>query len=115
MNAGNIARDKGQLMLTSDERDEIVSRFPAAKHLIRRISGSNEVINGPVRYCLWIQDQDADLAERIPLISDRLHIIRNYRATGSDRGKLGLNTPYKFERTITGDQSQLIIDRKSVV
>ena len=113
MNAGNIARDKGQLMLTSDERDEIVSRFPAAKHLIRRISGSNEVINGLVRYCLWIQDQDADLAERIPLISDRLHIIRNYRATGSDRGKLGLNTPYKFERTITGDQSQLIIPRVS--
>jgi hypothetical protein len=113
MNAGNIARDKGQLMLTADERDELISRFPDAKHVIRRISGSNEVINGLVRYCLWIGEKDAELAEKVPLISERLQVIRSYRATGSDRGKLGLNTPYKFERTITGNESQLIIPRVS--
>ena len=113
MNAGNIARDKGNLMITMEEQEHLTREFLEAKKLVRRISGSNEVINGLVRYCLWIEDGDADFAEDIPFISKRLESIREYRANGSERGKLGLATPHRFERTITGERHQLIVPRVS--
>jgi len=113
MNAGNIARDKGNLMITSVEKDCLLQDFPDAHRLVRRLAGSNEAINGLVRYCLWIKDDDAEYAQEILFIAERLEKIREYRANGSERGKLGLATPHRFERTITGDKCQLIVPRVS--
>ena len=87
--------------------------YPEAKQFCRRIMGSSEFINGIERYCLWINDRNADAALKIPPIADRIERVRRYRQSGSERGKLGVDTPYKFERTITGKMDQLIIPRVS--
>ncbi|MEL7128583.1 MAG: DNA methyltransferase [Pseudomonadota bacterium] len=113
MNAGNIARDRGNLMLNSDERDAIVAEHPKAEMLIRRLVGSREAINGLSRYCLWVEDANVELAWSIPPIAERLERIIEYRATGSERGKLGLETPHQFERTITGSTHQFVVPRVS--
>ncbi|WP_417844365.1 class I SAM-dependent DNA methyltransferase [Thalassospira sp.] len=113
MNAGNIARDKGNLMISSEEREYLIREFPSSLRLIKRISGSREVINGLIRYCLWIEDCDAATAEEIPFVAERLEKIREYRASGSERGKLGLATPHRFERRIVAKKDQLILPRVS--
>ncbi|KUO66907.1 MAG: lactate dehydrogenase [Alphaproteobacteria bacterium BRH_c36] len=113
MNAGNIARDSGNLMISLDEKNYLLQEFPIAQKLVRRISGSKEVINGLIRYCLWVEDSDAAHAEEIPFISERLERIREYRASGSERGKLGLATPHRFERRIVAKEDQFIIPRVS--
>jgi hypothetical protein len=111
MVAGNIPRDKGHFMLSLDDRDSIVAQYPEALHLFRKIVGSFELINGVERTCLWIDESQAALAKSIPMIAERLDAIRRYRQTGSERGKLGIDTPYKFERTIVGKVSQIVIPR----
>nr|MCK7671371.1 hypothetical protein [Bradyrhizobium sp. 2S1] len=111
MVAGNIPRDKGHFMLSLEDRDAIVAKYPEAAQLFRKIVGSFELINGVERTCLWIDDGQAALASSIPMIAQRLEAIRKYRETGSERGKLGIETPYKFERTITGKASQIVIPR----
>jgi hypothetical protein len=113
MFAGNIPRDEGNLMLSADERGELLREYPQASRFVRPIQGSMEFINGLARFCLWIDDGDAADAEAIPPIAARLRRIEHYRATGSDRGKLGLATPYKFERTITASKTQIIVPRVS--
>lgn len=113
MFAGNIPRDQGNLMLSTEQRFELLSNFPDAASLIRKIQGSFEFINGMERFCFWISDNQAAFARSIPFIQERLDRISSYRATGSERGKLGLQTPYKFERTITASKMQLIIPRVS--
>jgi hypothetical protein len=113
MFAGNIPRDQGNFMLSSEQRLELLSDFPAAAAIVRRIQGSFEFINGIERFCLWISDRQAAFARSIPSIQERLDRISDYRATGSERGKLGLQTPYKFERTITAAKTQLIVPRVS--
>ncbi len=80
-------------MLTTEEKNQLLSEFPEAERLVRRISGSNEVINGLVRYCLWIKNTDAEYAESLPIIAERLEAIYEYRMTGSERGKLGNRHP----------------------
>jgi hypothetical protein len=113
MFAGNIPRDRGNFMLTLDEKQDLLAKYPIAKRLIRKIVGSDELINGIERFCLWISDDDAELARTIPPIAVRLERIVEYRRTGSERGKLGLDKPHKFERTITGAHSQIVIPRVS--
>jgi hypothetical protein len=109
MFGGNIPRDRGNLFLTSDEREELIKAFPQARPLIQPILGSDEFINGLRRYCLWISDTQAQLAYSVPIIAERIANIREYRLNGSERGRAGLETPYKFERTIIGHKQTIII------
>lgn len=109
MFGGNIPRDQGNLLLSSGERKALIKDYPIAETMIKPIVGSSEFINGDQRYCLWITDADAPLAYSIPPIAERLERIRQYRLNGSERGKSGLGTPYKFERTIIGQRMTLVI------
>ncbi|MBR0850905.1 class I SAM-dependent DNA methyltransferase [Bradyrhizobium diazoefficiens] len=111
MVAGNISRDKGNFMMSLADRDAIIEEHPEAVQLFRKILGSFELINGVERTCLWIDDGQAALAASIPTIAQRLVAIRKYREAGSERGKLGIATPHRFERTITGTASQIVIPR----
>ncbi len=45
MVAGNIPRDKGNFMMSLEERDDIVARYPKAAQLFRKMVGSFELIN----------------------------------------------------------------------
>jgi hypothetical protein len=109
MFGGNIPRDQGNLLLSTDEARTLVDDYPQAKPLIRPIVGSAEFINGLQRFCLWISDDQADLAYSIPPIAERLSNIREYRLNGSERGRAGLDTPYKFERTIIGSKHTIVV------
>ena len=109
MFGGNIPRDRGNLLLSAHEKQELVHAYPEAERLIKPILGSNEFINGLQRYCLWISDEDAELAFSIPPIAERLADVRDYRQHGSERGRAGLDTPYKFERTIIGKNQTIVV------
>ena len=109
MFGGNIPRDRGNLLLSAQEKHELVQTYPEVERLIKPILGSNEFINGLQRYCLWISDEDAELAFSIPPVAKRLADIRDYRLHGSERGRAGLDTPYKFERTIIGKEQTIIV------
>jgi hypothetical protein len=111
MVAGNIPRDKGNFMVSLTDREGIVGTYPEAAVLFRKIVGSFELINGVERFCLWIDDENAVLAASIPPIKARLDAIRAYREGGSERGKLGIDSPHRFERTITGVESQIVVPR----
>jgi hypothetical protein len=109
MFGGNIPRDQGNLLLEPDEAENLLAAYPEADQLINPILGSNEFINGLRRFCLWIDDGKADLARSLPPVAERLARVREYRLHGSVRGQAGLETPYKFERTITGKRHTIIV------
>ncbi|MGJ4933307.1 class I SAM-dependent DNA methyltransferase [Bradyrhizobium sp. HKCCYLRH3083] len=109
MFGGNIPRDRGHLLLSNEEKNELISSFPAAESLVRPILGSSEFINGLRRYCLWISDDQAEFAYSIPPIAERLRHVREYRQHGSERGRAGLDTPHKFERTIIGSENTIVV------
>ena len=113
MFAGNIPRDQGNLMLEVEEKNTLLAAHPEAHVLVREILGSMEFINGIKRSCLWISDEHVALANSIDVVRERLDRIRKYRESGSERGKLGIDTPHRFERTIIGVRNQIIVPRVS--
>jgi hypothetical protein len=76
---GSMPRDGGNLILNQDEARNIMSTSPSASHWVRRYVGSDELINGIERYCLWISDADAPKAHELKGIKERLLAVSEMR------------------------------------
>jgi hypothetical protein len=77
---GNKPTDDGNLVLSSDERHELVSTYPGAAQFIRRYYGAAEFIRGLERYCIWIEDDARNTAEEIRPIRERIQQVREFRS-----------------------------------
>lgn len=76
---GSMPRDGGFLALEPSEKTKIVSSYPQSEKLIKKYIGSAEFIRNLQRYCLWITDEDLNLAKSIPPIQDRLNKVFEFR------------------------------------
>lgn len=77
---GNMPRDGGHLILSIDEVDDLTRNSPKARGLVRRFMGSEDMIRGNIRYCLWISDTDRPKAEALNFIATRLARVKRQRS-----------------------------------
>ncbi len=71
--------DDGALLLTQDERDELLRREPAAEPYVKPFSMGAEYINGIPRYCLWMDGADPAVLLKLPLVRERVEHVREIR------------------------------------
>ena len=109
MNQGNIPLESGYLMLTQIEKEELINISPESEIFLRRITGSNESINNIERYCLWITNNDLEIAMSIPQIKDRIEKVFNFRINGGTNAKSCANRSHQFCMTNTAINTQIII------
>lgn len=76
---GNMARDGGNLILSTYEKNTLIKEHPETEAYIKRLYGSKEFIRGEERWCLWIEDKDVDKASNIDFIKDRIQKVYNFR------------------------------------
>jgi len=75
---GNMPRDGGHLFLSVEEANQL-RQDPQTRRYVRRFVGSEELINGKLRYCLWIEDGDAKAATECVFIAKRLALVSENR------------------------------------
>jgi hypothetical protein len=109
MITGNSAYDGKNLMISADERKLILSEYPEASKLIRKVIGSEELIDNIERYCLWIADNQLSFAEKIPPIKKRISLVSEFRKNGGDVAKSLINKPHQFRYLHEGFKNSLII------
>ena len=80
---GNMPRDGGYLCLSESEKRAASINDPQLSRFIKRYAGSEEMIQGKVRYCLWIRDDESDSAREIPFVASRLESVANDRSKSS--------------------------------
>lgn len=83
---GSMANDDHGMLskLTDEERRTIEQHDPhVARAAIREVVGSKEYIQGIKRHCLWIKEADLGAASKIPLIRDRVQLVRQKRLQSS--------------------------------
>jgi len=83
MEYGNKPTDGGHLILSPEERDELIALYPDASKFIKRFMGSEEAVKGKVRFCLWVTDGDAEEAAVIPPIKSRFEAVAAFRAAST--------------------------------
>ena len=117
MDRGDRAIDGGGLLLDSNDansfRKESTEGFD---NFVRKYLGSDELINGLARYCLWIEDDDLQRACSFDFIKRRLEDVKKMRLASSKvQTKKSAETPHRFgeirhqnsEYTICGAASKL--------
>lgn len=94
---GNKAVDGGNLILSEEEKDDLISAYPASAKFIKKLLGSYEFIQGKHRYCLWLKSNDLPEAISIPPIKKRINAVRELRLASKDPGAIKLaDIPYRF-------------------
>ncbi|MGF7213531.1 hypothetical protein GGE65_008176 [Skermanella aerolata] len=105
---GNSPYDGGNLVLTEEERSELLCKYPEAHNLIKRFYGSRDYLNGEQRYCLWIDKANIDLANHIPEIRGKIESVRQFRLIGGEVARGLVSRPHQFRYTHQA-RSHLII------
>jgi hypothetical protein len=79
MRCGNKPTDDGHLILTDHEKTDLLKAEPGAAQFLRRFTGSDEFINGNMRWCLWLQDATPVELRKLPLVMDRVQRVKEFR------------------------------------
>jgi hypothetical protein len=76
--------------------------------------GSTEFIQGKLRYCLWLSDQELDEARLNATISHRIEHVRNFRNQSVDPGMVSMaQRPHQFREMNSPSDMAIIIPRVS--
>lgn len=106
---GNMPRDGGHLFLSSEEAFEL-RKDKEVGHMARHFVGSEELINGKQRYCLWIETDEIKKAERIPFILDRLEKVAANRLDSAAQSTRDFAAkPYRFVQIAGKSQHNAIV------
>lgn len=112
---GNMPRDGGNLIVSHEEMSLGASRDPVFKSFLRPFFGSEDFIQGKMRYCLWITQDQFKKSLESELIARRLDAVKQMRlASKADSTRDFANVPYRFVQIQgTAKQSTIIIPRVS--
>ena len=115
MTMGNKPSDGGNLILSEEEKAELLSKDPSLTPFVRRYIGARDFINNnEVRYCLWLKDVPPHLYANNAEVRRRLEAVRELRlASTAAPTRKSADTPYKFFSTPQKNTPYLIIPRVS--
>jgi len=97
MDYGNKPTDGGNLILDHAQSQALISSHPEAKPLIRQYIGSHEFIHSEPRNCLWIENDQVELARSIPEIAARVDEVRRLRSESrGEQANKAASSPHRF-------------------
>ncbi len=79
MRCGNKPSDGGHFILTDAEKGVLLGVEPGAAKFLKRFTGSEEFINGNMRWCLWLKDASPDELRALPEVMKRIEAVREFR------------------------------------
>ena len=86
MSQGFKPADGGNLLLSTEEYDELIAKEPHVKTLIRSFSMGEEFIKGRRRYCLWLPNVTAADLKTCPTVRKRIDACRCWRGEQTKTG-----------------------------
>lgn len=94
---GNQPIDGGHLLLSEEEAGEVILKHPELKPIIRLYIGSQEFINGEVRFCIWLNDETTALVRKYHFLQERVKRVKEFRLSSDRKATQELaDQPWKF-------------------
>jgi len=107
---GNMPKDDGNLILSTNQKEDLINRNPESKGFIRKLIGAHEFLNGKERWCIWIKKNDLDKAFNILIIKERVDKVKSFRLASSDKSaNLMAETPFKFREQHEASSISIIV------
>ena len=107
---GNKPTDNGHFILSYEEKEKILAKFPDAKKYIKKYIGAQEFIKGIQRWCLWVEDRDLESIKKFDLIDERIKKVKEFRLRSRSKStKKAAERAHKFIGIQHPPDSALII------
>ncbi len=106
---GNMPLDGGHLLLTPEERGELLLSTPGIEKYIKKCVGAWEFINNGERYCLWLVDIEPSELRKMPAVLDRVALVKKFRLDSkAPSTREHAVRPWEFRDTRHPDSNYLI-------
>ena len=107
---GNKPTDGGSLVVSLDEKRLMEKADERANKYIRPYLGAAEFIRGLERFCIWVEDDEADDARRVAGFSQRFDRVREFRASSkAAETRPAADYPHRFR------QIQSVAERHTLI
>ena len=111
---GNKPWDDGGLIVSAEERESLLSKYPHLDKYIKPYVGAREFINNIKRYCLWLVDAEPSEYANIEEIRERLNTVKNIRlASPTVAVQKQAETPSIFSQIRQPDGNYILIPETS--
>lgn len=111
---GNMANDNGALFLSKEEVEQLLALYPNSKDFIKKVIGSQEFIRDEERFCLWITDENKEIALSIPEVLNRILLCKTSRMKSAREATRKLAAiPWRFGEVRHKNTNSIIIPRVS--
>jgi hypothetical protein len=110
MEYGNKPTDGGHLILSAEEKHQLLDDYPEAERFVKKFMGSDEVCKGKIRYCLWVRDDEAADAATIPPLRRRFEQVAAFRsASKAAQTRPASAYPHRFRQAQNWAKSHAIL------
>ena len=95
---GSQPTDDGNLILTEDEKQELISIEPEVKAFIRPYMMGKDFINRKPRYCLWLVGANPSTLKKCKAVMRRVERVREFRLSSKKAAtRAKADTPMLFD------------------
>jgi type I restriction-modification system DNA methylase subunit len=77
---GSMPNDDGNLILTTEEKEELLTKYPDLVPFVRKFVGAFEFINSKERWCLWLKNISPNALRQFPIVLERIEKVRKFRS-----------------------------------
>lgn len=114
MRSGGKPVEGGHLIFTEEEKIEFVKNEPKSEKYFRPFMGSDDYINGHIRWCLWLVECSPKELREMPLVLDRVEKVKQFRlASVKEATREYAQYPTRFMEIKQPDSDYLIIPATS--
>ncbi|MEG1486869.1 DNA methyltransferase [Lactococcus sp.] len=113
MTIGSSPKDGRFLVLTPDEKDEALQKYPELEDFIKLFVGSREALHNEDRYILYLTKAPITILKN-PLVTERLKQVKDFRGQFDSKDMLVLkDNPVKWQKDMYRESDVLLVPLRS--
>lgn len=114
INAGSLPNDGGYLLLSENEKDSLIKKYPILNKYIKQYMMGRELLNNIKKYCLWFYEEDITPIQNISEIRNRLYAVKQKRLESpKEKTREQADIPYLFTEIRQPKSDYLAIPKTS--
>lgn len=109
---GSAPTDDGNLLLSEEEKESLCKKYNNISILFKKYLGANEFMNSITRYCLWIDENNKDLAYSIPELNERFQNCKQFRlASKKEATQKKAEIPHEFDEKRYIESNSILVPK----
>ena len=114
MSFGNMANDGGWLLLSNEEKNDLLQKEPDAEKWIKSFLGAREFINNKSRWCLWLVNISPSELKGLENVKERVEKVKKHRLESDRKNTVALaDTPTLFGEIRHTKTKYMLVPRHS--